>query len=184
MTGRLPHATAGRRRGLRANALAALVMLLFVLALDMGLGTSGSAAGAARRQQKSICKRYTCRTIDQTRNVRVFHAFKLSRYGGEALYSGTFAQWRGRQPTPLGNQFAYVLIRYGKYNGEGFSSTIDRMDVRAGRIEEARGSRIGSEKGPTLTTPCDGGLEQGSPGVPDLTVSADGAVAWINRCIA
>lgn len=173
-----------------------------VLAFAVAVATVvATTATAAERLDKPICKRYSCRTLSQTPHVRLFRAFKLYPYGGEALYRGTYAQWRGhRRTTPLGDQFpedevpsiftldshkvagrflAYVLITYGKYNGEGFTVTVNRMDVRAGRVDEARGSLMGGEKGGTLSTPCDGGISEESPGVTDLTVNADGTAAWI-----
>jgi hypothetical protein len=162
-----------------------------------GAPPSGVLAKTAAR---ALCTKYRCRTVTADADARVLRARRVDREG-IIRYSGTFVQWLPHERlTPLGDQYtpdhvqsafmlerpalsgrflAYVLVLSGKYNGEGAIWTIDRVDAEKGRKEEARGSRLGGEPGGTVTTPCDGGLAQGSPGVTDLTVSSSGAVAWI-----
>jgi len=168
-------------------------------------GAPASDAVARQPTVRALCAEYRCSTVTADARARVIRARRVNREG-VVQYSGTFVQWLPHQRvTPLGDRYtpedvqsaftlerpalagrflAYALVRGGKYNGEGALWSIDRVDAETGRREEAKGSRIGSEPGGTVTTPCDGGLAQGSPGVTDLTVSASGAVAWIIGAVA
>ena len=148
---------------------------------------------------RAECNRYKCTTLDADTGARVVRA--THRREGLMTYSATFVQWLASgRVTPLGDEqseesvasaftlkrpalsgpfLAYALVRYGSYNGEGALWTIMRINAKTGGREEARGSRIGGEPGGTISTPCDGGVGEGSPGVTDLSVSASGVVAWI-----
>jgi hypothetical protein len=153
----------------------------------------------ARTTMRAVCARYHCTTLDADTGARVVRATRKRE--GLVSFSATFVQWLASgRATPLGDAqseedvasavtlkrpalsgpfLAYALVRYGSYNGEGALWTIMRINAKTGRREEARGSRIGGEPGGTISTPCDGALGEGSPGVTDLSVAASGAVAWI-----
>ena len=174
---------------------AALIWLLVFLAAAALLASNARA----RTTMRAVCSRYRCTTVAANSGARVVRATRARK--GAVSFSATFIEWLASgRTTPLGDEYsveavesaltlkrpvlsgpflAYALVGYGSYNGEGATWKIMRLNARTGRREEARGSRAGGEPGGAISTPCDGGVGEGSPGVTDLIVAPSGALAWI-----
>jgi hypothetical protein len=170
----------------RAFTLAALLL------------TAAGATGAAAQRSGGPCSGGACRILLADAQAQVLQVRKADREG-VTRYSDTFVRWlSSRRTTPLGDRYlqgmpasslshlslngrfaAYVLASTLGYNDEGSTLKIMRIDAKTGRREMAQLPAVEGEGKSTVTTPCDGGVSEASPGVTDLHVTAAGTVEWI-----
>jgi hypothetical protein len=137
-------------------------------------------AEAARPRPR--CVVYSCRTLFESTQVRVFQA--TTRHTSTPYYRRSFAEWRPNgRITPLGDYafsvsmgpFAVAgrFIGYSLEEGEKEGPSIwivRRVDVATGRGESQP-----AEGGPG------NGFEPPNTGVADIVVTPAGTVAWITH---